>query len=1115
MWTILFLKGCLKWPPTQANRIILLVRMMTEVVRVFSFSRYGLFLVLIFSSISLHAQLAINELNSKGGFTDETGDDVDWIEVFNYSADSLFLADYFLSDKPDNLDKWQFPNRYLRSQELITICASGRGLVKFPSHWEALVVAENIWKYWNASSPPPNYNDWNQLGFNDQNWSSGQGGIGYGDNDDNTTIAATPSILMRKEFQIVDIQDITHLLFHADYDDGFIAYLNGVEIMRSDNFGSVTPAYNEFTTFDKEAVMYTGGMPESQLFDAEAVQNLLQSGTNVLAVRVHNASANSSDMSSNFYLSAGIESTDFNYQSLPSWIQTPLILPHAGFKLSHGETVCISDSNETLLDSIYIPFDITRSISRGRLPDGTGNWCYFNAPSPNESNIQNTCYSGITETPTLDLSSGWYPVAQQVTVTLPTNSKGYYTTNGDVPDRNDTEINGPIYIYATGVLSVRAFSDIDELPSTVVDRTYVINEDNHDLPVISIITTENHLWDWNSGIYVMGPNASTNYPYFGSNFWQPWSRKSRMEFFDGNRNKQFDAVFDLEIHGGWSRAEPQKSFRIDAKSIYTGDVEYPLIPRKPEITSFNNFNLRNGGQHSLFDRIQDAIMSRLAEGTNIDRMGYQACIVYLNGAYWGLYGIREKFDEHYVESNHGVDKDEIQLLNREGALVGDASHFVESHQIITNMSTSASNFVAVLSSRFDLKNYIDYFVFETYIQNRDWMGIDWELNNVKLWRQDTLNATWRYMMYDTDFAFGLYGGDIYQNYINKARNPSYPNQHSQIFDHILDNSDFRCRFVNRYDDLINTTFQADHFNAVTNELKAKLDPAIPDHVANWSSQMGPNSYSYWLNAVNGIKTYNSSRIATARQHLNQSLSLQGQRELDLAASPVSSGHVKLNSITPELPWEGIYHGACPVTAQAIPSFGFLFSHWYSNATDYNDLLQDSIEVTLSANTTLIAHFDTCKNVVNATIEKSERMLKASVSVAVSNPSYEWLYNGTIVSTDSAIYNPLDGNYQLRVRFDSCEIQSDTFIVNNGDYSIHLFPNPAVDKLNVQFLMGQQENMTLEIYGSDGQRVWETTYTDFLGQFNTAIDVSPFARDLYILRITTPSRTYAEKFILVD
>ncbi|MDC0383154.1 chitobiase/beta-hexosaminidase C-terminal domain-containing protein, partial [Schleiferiaceae bacterium] len=420
----------------------------------FSTKQLALWGMVLFG-VSAHAQLAVNEFNSKRGFTDETGEDVDWIEIFNYATDSVFLADYFLSDNPDNLDKWQFPNTYLGSQELITICASGKENGTFPSHWEALVVAENIWKYWTGSSPPPNYNDWNELGYNDQNWNSGQGGIGYGDNDDNTTIAATPSILMRKEFQIVDVLDITHLLFHADYDDGFIAYLNGVEIMRSDNFANSSPSYNEFTTYDKEAVMYDGGIPESQLFDTDEVQNLLQSGTNVLAVRVHNASANSSDMSSNFFLSAGIASMTINYQSLPTWIQTPLVLPHADFKLSHGETICISDSNEIIVDSVYIPYDITRSISRGRLPDGTGNWCYFNAPSPNESNSQNTCYSGITETPVLDLASGWYSAAQQVAVTTPNNATSYYTTNGDVPDRNDTEVNGPIVIYNTSVLSVR------------------------------------------------------------------------------------------------------------------------------------------------------------------------------------------------------------------------------------------------------------------------------------------------------------------------------------------------------------------------------------------------------------------------------------------------------------------------------------------------------------------------------------------------------------------------------------------------------------------------------------------------------------------------------------
>ncbi|NBR78842.1 MAG: TatD family deoxyribonuclease, partial [Alphaproteobacteria bacterium] len=48
-------------------------------------------------------------------------------------------------------------------------------------------------------------------------------------------IATTPSILLRHEFVVHDVEEITHLIFHADYDDGFVAYLNGQEIMRSDN----------------------------------------------------------------------------------------------------------------------------------------------------------------------------------------------------------------------------------------------------------------------------------------------------------------------------------------------------------------------------------------------------------------------------------------------------------------------------------------------------------------------------------------------------------------------------------------------------------------------------------------------------------------------------------------------------------------------------------------------------------------------------------------------------------------------------------------------------------------------------------------------------------------
>ena len=1082
----------------------------------FQSANFFLFSLVLLCTPTLSGQIAINEFNSQRGFTDENGEDVDWVEVYNYSNSPVSLDGFYLSDNPNNLDKWQFPRLELAPNELITICASGRENLEVPNHWESLVKANDTWNYWSGNnSQPADYANWNQLNYNDQNWPSGQGGIGYGDNDDNTIIPATPSILMRREFVVVDVDDITHLLFHADYDDGFIAYLNGIEIMRSANL-SAEPAYNEFTSVDHEALLYSGGTPEHILFDADEVDSLLQPGVNVLAVRVHNRSANSSDMSSNFYLSAGIASTNYNYQSLPQWIVPPVVLPHTDFKLSHGETVVISDTNENIIDSAFISNRVKNTISRGRTPDGTGNWCYFNAPTPNASNNQSTCYTGIVAAPDISLPSGWYSSANPVTVVTAPNATSFYTTNGDVPDQNDLQVNGTIYVTSTSVLSVRSFSNNgNAIPSPVVDRTYILNEENHDLPVVSIITDEDHLWDWNSGIYVMGPNASANYPFFGSNFWEPWSRKSRLEYFDPTQTKQLEAEFDLEIHGGWSRAEPQKSFRIDAKSIYTGSIEYALIKRKPLIKSYNNFNLRNGGQHGNSNRIQDAVMSRLAEGTNIDRMGYEPCIVYLNGAYWGLYGLREKMDEHYVESNHGIPSEEVQLMNRDGALEGSTDHFLASYHLIMNKSTGAEDFVDVFSSRFDLENYLDYFVFQTYIQNRDWLGIDWGLNNVKLWRQDTTGATWRYMMYDTDFAFGLYGGDIYQNYIERTRNPVDPNAHSEIFDHALKNDDFMCRFTNRYNDHINTTFQTARFDSITDEIKDALAPAVPDHVNAWSSQMGPYSFANWLNSVNGLKSYNAGRIGTARQHLNQSFSLLGEREVDLNAFPAGTGRIRLNSILPELPWEGIYHGGCPVSAEAIPNFGFVFSHWSSNEDDYNNAQEDSIEVTLASNTELVAHFDSCAAVIDVDIVSEGNTLRGDISQEVGNVHYAWRLNGTLISEDSLLYNPVNGDYELAVSFDSCEIGSKIFTVEQENYSLLMFPNPVEDKLHVQFILEGLGELRLDIYNMQGQLIWTQISNDFVGQFNEVIDVSSLSQGTYTLRAATPGITYTESFVKLN
>ena len=224
--------------------------------------------------------------------------------------------------------------------------------------------------------------------------------------------------------------------------------------------------------------------------------------------------------------------------------------------------------------------------------------------------------------------------------------------------------------------------------------------------------------------------------------------------------------------------------------------------------------------------------------------------------------------------------------------------------------------------------------------------------------------------------------------------------------------------------------------------------------------------------------YNNARISTARQHINQTLSLQGEKQVNLDTYPINSGWVKVNSITPDLPWNGIYHGGCPIHVKAIPNSGYLFSYWYSNSQNYNNLTQDSIEVDVSSNVFLVANFTTCENLIDVEILDENTTISSLINEEITDLSYEWFLNENPISNDSIIYNPIDGVYQLTIRFDSCEVKSNLLLVDNDSYSIDLFPNPATSELNVQFIVAEQQDISINIYNTIGQVVKQLNYQDF-------------------------------------
>lgn len=195
------------------------------------------------------------------------------------------------------------------------------------NHWETAIYANSTWKYRLGHSNPSS--NWKSVGFNEVGWLSGIGGIGYGDGDDNTNIIPVRSLYMRHRFDVVDLSKIEMAIFHADYDDAFVAYLNGVEIARSNNILGVSPAYDAEVLSDHEAAMYSGGLPDAYVVNKAVLNQIPLSSENVLAIQVHNYNGlNSSDLSSNFFLSFAINDTSNDYGPTPDWFTTTAFSSH-------------------------------------------------------------------------------------------------------------------------------------------------------------------------------------------------------------------------------------------------------------------------------------------------------------------------------------------------------------------------------------------------------------------------------------------------------------------------------------------------------------------------------------------------------------------------------------------------------------------------------------------------------------------------------------------------------------------------------------------------------------------------------------------------------------------
>ena len=887
----------------------------------------------------------INEASSSNAtFEDEDGDSPDWFELHNSASTAIDLTGWSITDDILEPAKWVFPQIELAAGAYLRVWASDKDKASAETY-KTLVNRGDNFRYLLPQATPSS--DWTNLNFNDSNWQQGSSGFGYGDGDDATLVpVGTASIYVRILFTINDLKLIDNLLLDMDFDDGFIAHINGVEIARS-NMLEATPSFNSTAIVDREATIYQSGQPTR--FAINDFQAVLNSGQNVLSIQVHNISSGSSDLSLIPYLSALYRGSTTDGESPPDILSFQDASLHTNFKISsEGESLTLFDSSGNQVDQLNVTgLTSDKSIGRSAQDDSL---VYFEAPSPGSENNSED-FTGITLSEIVFSHNGGEFNGQSISLSGASRDEQIrYTLDATVPNPQSPLYSSAISIDGNTVVRAKVFQD-GYIPSRTASRTY-ITSNTHSLPIVTLVAEPDTLFDEQQGIYVYGPeeNYEDALPFFGANFWQDWEQDVHFSFYEPTGELGIALDAGIKIFGAWSRANNQRSLSIFARSRYGfGKLKYPLFPEL-DYDSFESIVLRNAGNDWTASNMRDVMATSLMDGSGLEAQAYRPAVVYLNGEYWGFYNIREKVNEHFLDDKIDVDKSEINLLVANGEVSeGSNVSYNELINFVRDNSLAVQDNFDYVANQVDIDNLITYLVAQIYFDNWDWPG-----NNIKFWNSPS--TKWRWILYDTDFAFGAWNDVAYDkdtlSFALEENGPGWPNPpwSNLLFRKLMENTQFRHQFINQFADEFNGRFKAasvtQHINAIANS----MEPEMERHFQRWGDG---KTVDVWQSAVSALRNFGNNRLSPLKGYIRNYFGISGMYQLNIAINNPTAGSVQLNSLQlSSATWQGQYFNNIPVSLTAVANQGYVFSHWQGDIDNTNN----SVELSRSINTSLQAVF---------------------------------------------------------------------------------------------------------------------------------------------------------------
>ncbi len=361
---------------------------------------------------------------------------------------------------------------------------------------------------------------------------------------------------------------------------------------------------------------------------------------------------------------------------------------------------------------------------------------------------------------------------------------------------------------------------------------------NSNLPVVSLIINTDDLFSLEQGMMVLG-QASWQDDGFNKRFWDrnanykqrkgKWKKQAYFQYFEDG-NLKSEVLCDAAISGNATRAFVQKSLKLKSNKVY-GEQKFafPFFGKNGE-KKYASLVLRNSGNDNKKTLFADRLMQKLAISDHLLIQEGRAVNVFINGYYWGIYNLRERYDKYLIAKKENVKKRDITIL--EGAYAelksGDEKVQEDFIQFIDSLSTLNiinEEVIKNVEAEINLLSFMDYIFNETFFGNGDW------LNNNAMWFKADQNK-WKWVLNDLDYGLAYTGAEnVNKNYFTVIQQSN--TYTAKLYKILMKNERFKRDFKDRARTNLGLMYEDDRVPLIFNEIKTEVEQNIDWQVNRW------------------------------------------------------------------------------------------------------------------------------------------------------------------------------------------------------------------------------------------------------------------------------------------